>query len=618
MSANILDAGEWANVGAYLVYSNWTINRMDPYVSGNAYVAGFVANESYWWLSDATDARIYRYNRTTGSYIGYFSTGTVNAAPIGLDLVGEYLYTTDATDDEVYKFYASNGTNASSFSFDTSATGNNAPQGITHNSSHFFIVDTQDDEVYIYNFSGYSSGNFDTASTGNDGVNGIFYNGSSILTTDTVDLNIYVFSITGTPQGNYSYLTMYAAGINAPYGIWGDGINYYISDYTSSDILNFSSNWIVQPMHPMQWLEGTKNGAANDVVGAYTHYKRPRITTRNSIPDSTMNFSTSAVNGTYLLYCWNTTSGAAYGYANNYKNLTYYLISYWSNANELTDSISLYSKEVAITTSRPFLNVTYSAAAAPFVPAFFLNITSPLNNTIYACGTNILLNVTPYGNATGYDIEYSYDHGVNNISLGSTSNGTWIADFLGTGFATGLHNITVYGYNGSVINSSYVNFSIGACASAISFTVFTLGGGGNSTNSNITGSNYTEGYYFNATGGWSELVPPCADANPIYCQDGANKPIYSVLNTGTSTINFFMKLALGSLPSTIELCANATGEVGVTIDESNCDFSTAYNEGAFLSMGDIPAGKMMNITIYANFTNALSMLEENINELTSS
>lgn len=96
----------------------------------------------------------------------------------------------------------------------------------------------------------------------------------------------------------------------------------------------------------------------------------------------------------------------------------------------------------------------------PFVPVFWVNITSPLNNTEYAFGTNILLNVTGYGNATAYSFEYSYNYGLNNITLGSAANGTPISDFLGTGFSAGLHNITVFIYNGTVINQSFVNFSI--------------------------------------------------------------------------------------------------------------------------------------------------------------
>jgi hypothetical protein len=92
------------------------------------------------------------------------------------------------------------------------------------------------------------------------------------------------------------------------------------------------------------------------------------------------------------------------------------------------------------------------------------------------------------------------------------------------------------------------------------------------------------------------------------------------LNTGTAEFDFMMKLDSGT-PSTIDICANATGEVGVTIDADAvaCDLTLGYNSGGFLNLGSIPAGKRMNVTIYANFTNALySDSYSDVNKLSSS
>lgn len=622
MSANDLDAGEWAKVGAYLVYSNWTTSKLDFYVasSGNPY--GLTANSSYWWiLRDSTDT-IFKFNRTTGAYISSTSITATATDPRGIDTIGNYLYVADYGTSNVYEYFGKNST-YTGFTFDTAAAGAANIMGIANNGSSFFITDTTDNDIYQFLLDGTFISNFDVAAAGNTNPRGLTYNGSSLLTSDYQDDVLYVWDTMGTAQGNMNYTTSAANSIASNiYGIYSDGSNYYLADNPKAEIYNFSIDMKLQQMHPMQWLEGTANGVANTVVGAYTFNKEPTIAWRNSVPDSTMNFSTSAINGTYRLYCWDTTSGATYGYANDYKNLTYYLRSYWSNANELTDSISLYSKTVAITTSRPFLNVTYDAASSPFVPVFFLNVTSPLNNTAYMCETNILLNVTPYGNATGYDIEYSYDHGVNNISLGSTANGTWIADFLGDDFSTGLHNITLYGYNGSVINTSYVNFSIGWCPSALGFTVLTLGGGSNTTNSSETANgNWTEAFYFNSSSMHSQLVRPCANPDgTTNCQSGMAKPIYSILNTGLDHFDFFMKLTTSLSGTGIRLCANSSGaEVGGGL-VSVCSFSGEGNLNAtswIRLANELDRGAYLNVTLYANFSGVLGGVYSRVNVLNS-
>jgi hypothetical protein len=149
----------------------------------------------------------------------------------------------------------------------------------------------------------------------------------------------------------------------------------------------------------------------------------------------------------------------------------------------------------------------------------------------------------------------------------------------------------------------------------ISFTVFTLGGGGNFTTSMITSyGNSTEAYYYNATGLYSPLVKPCANANAVtYCQNGMNTPQYSVINTGNTQFKFYMKLNQPLAVNNVKLCANSSGSGGTSNTLATCVFGAgASDEGnlngtSWLFLGDVPASgnARLNITSYMNFSYVL-------------
>lgn len=153
--------------------------------------------------------------------------------------------------------------------------------------------------------------------------------------------------------------------------------------------------------------------------------------------------------------------------------------------------------------------------------------------------------------------------------------------------------------------SMYANYTI--YYPTISFTVFTLGGGSNSTNSNGTIQNYTEAIYFNATSLNQWWIKPCANADGITnCQIGITKPIYRIVNTGTVAINYFLKLNSSLSGTPFKSCANSTANGGtVTATVSTCDLSGTegnLNATAWLLLGNIGTNAQLNVTRYANLS----------------
>lgn len=160
---------------------------------------------------------------------------------------------------------------------------------------------------------------------------------------------------------------------------------------------------------------------------------------------------------------------------------------------------------------------------------------------------------------------------------------------------------------------------------SVAFTVWTLGGGGNSTNSNPTSpGNSTEGYYFNATGLYHPLVKPCANADAVTnCQNGMNKPMYRISNTGSLALTgFWMKLSTSNSGTGIKVCANSTGTASVLGTVAACDLTStegSLNSSGWLQLASaVPLLGDLNITVYANFSYVLGGSYNNINYLNGS
>jgi hypothetical protein len=87
---------------------------------------------------------------TPGTYTGtsFDTAASGNGNPQGIAPYNDFFWITDQSDAEVYK-YQTDGTYTGT-SFDTAASGNALPMGIAHYTGFFWITDTGDAEVYKY------------------------------------------------------------------------------------------------------------------------------------------------------------------------------------------------------------------------------------------------------------------------------------------------------------------------------------------------------------------------------------------------------------------------------------------------------------------------------------
>jgi hypothetical protein len=175
---------------------------------------------------------------------------------------------------------------------------------------------------------------------------------------------------------------------------------------------------------------------------------------------------------------------------------------------------------------------------------------------------------------------------------GTTFPGSWLAPNLANSYTPSW-----YAY--------YDNDPTGCGSPTISFTIFTLGGGSNSTNSNNTIQNYTEAIYFNATSLNQWWIKPCANADGVTnCQTGPTKPIYRIVNTGTVAINYFLKLDSSLSGTPFKSCANSTANgAGITNTVSICDLSGTegnLNATSWILLGTLATNAELNVTRYAN------------------
>jgi hypothetical protein len=196
-----------------------------------------------------------------------------------------------------------------------------------------------------------------------------------------------------------------------------------------------------------------------------------------------------------------------------------------------------------------------------------------------------------------------------------------------TGMAAGTYTYMIYcngnfsGYGTSSLDGTLV---INNPASMFAFTVYTLGGGGNSTNSMSTSlGNSTEAYYFNSSSMYGSLLKPCASADGTSnCQISMVKnPIYRISNTGTVDLTgLYMKLT-GAAGSGIKVCANSSGTAGVTGAVATCDLSSSkgnLNESNWIRLAAaVPQTQNLNVTIYANFTAVQGGVYSTVNSINS-
>jgi hypothetical protein len=281
----------------------------------------------------------------------------------------------------------------------------------------------------------------------------------------------------------------------------------------------------------------------------------------------------------------------------------------WGKIKSSSTTQVLRFAEVTVTRIPAGLEIISPTTAFPLTVEYPMNISIDFSQTYVTEGITVVnitfsnmtstVNCTLLGDAAYVSLNtWRQNCSIANLTMNSYYNLTLITNLLG-----------------SINNATEFNAIYYSPTATISFTVFTLGGGGNFTTSMITSyGNSTEAYYYNATGLYSPLVKPCANANAVtYCQNGMNTPQYSVINTGNTQFKFYMKLNQPLAVNNVKLCANSSGSGGTSNTLATCVFGAgASDEGnlngtSWLFLGDVPASgnARLNITSYMNFSYVL-------------
>jgi uncharacterized protein YcfL len=210
-----------------------------------------------------------------GTHIENINIGAVgNSHSSGITQNGTYFWVSDSSDALVYKYYM-NGTYTGS-NFSTSSSGNNDPIGITQNGTYFWIADSSDSLVYKYYMNGtYTGSNFSTLSSGNDDITGITQNGTYFWIADYSDALVYKYSMADLESPTYSSnsvdsteigsSTVFSLTINDNVALHNSGYYKFSTNNTGIWVNDSSINFITTP----QTIETTKtlNSTAGISIG---------------------------------------------------------------------------------------------------------------------------------------------------------------------------------------------------------------------------------------------------------------------------------------------------------------------------------------------------------------
>ncbi len=206
ISGNYENSGTFTHNGGTVTFASTTATTtytnfsFDTAASGNANSYGLTYSQGFFWSTDYTDDEVYKYTSSgiyTGTSFDTAASGNTDAASIVS--VADFFYIVDETGAEIYK-YTLDGTYTGT-SFDTAASGNGDPIGITYVNSFFWVTDGVDNEVYKYTLDGtYTGTSFDTAASGIGDAYGITYANGFFWVSD-YSTGVYKYTLDGTYTG---------------------------------------------------------------------------------------------------------------------------------------------------------------------------------------------------------------------------------------------------------------------------------------------------------------------------------------------------------------------------------------------------------------------------------
>jgi hypothetical protein len=414
----------------------------DTAASGNGAPVGITWDGTYFWVTDNTDAEVYRYN-ANGTYSSFsFDTGASgNTALLGITWDGTYFWTTDSADEEVYRYNA-NGT-YSSFSFDTAGSGNSNPTGIIWDGTYFWVTDNTDDEVYRYNANGtYSSFSFDTAGSGNTVPVGGTWDGTYLWVTGNGTAEVYRHNSDGT-YSSFSFDTA-GSGNASPYSIAWDGTYFWLADFTDAEVYKYDGTSGTWPPWQSAAQQGTTTSQAInfDSFTGGTDWGTVTVggdVTTGSITVRVLGADSQPING----YSCNVAAGSCsinlsgldpVGTANHATIYLQATLNYSGGSPELQS-----------------WGVSFSSAVVPTL------VTNAATNVATSSAT-LNGNITNTGGHTGAGTSHGFAYGTSTnltgANVATTSLGTYSASGAFTHNLTGLTPGTTYYFRPFAVNEA--------------------------------------------------------------------------------------------------------------------------------------------------------------------
>ena len=178
------------------------------------------------WVVDQTAAKVFQYS-TEGPLLDEFPLAPSNQDATGIATAGSNFWVLDAEDKKVYR-YNLDGTPESS-PFDIT-TANTELAGIATDGISIWILDTGTG-VFRYSTAGVYQGQTFTLENDNTGASGLTTDGTTIWVVDEDADRVFSYTTNGVPLGSFNV----APALN-PQGVANDGTNIWVVDRTTNRI----------------------------------------------------------------------------------------------------------------------------------------------------------------------------------------------------------------------------------------------------------------------------------------------------------------------------------------------------------------------------------------------
>ncbi len=237
----------FANTGTTTHYTGVSF---DTAGSGNSQPDGTVYAEGFFWIHDASDSAVYKYN-PDGTYTGtqFSVAGTVSGSAWGLAYVDGQFLVSNYTTKIAYWYSAAGSYTGNNFSLSAVA---GSPVGMTYAEGFLWVV-SYGSSIYKYTADGtYTGTTFSVAGSGASQVYALTYAKGFLWLADSADDLIYKYNLDGTYTG--IFFDTAGSGSVVAYGLTYANDFLWLTDVTNSQVYKFGFG--------SQILSGTMTGSS--------------------------------------------------------------------------------------------------------------------------------------------------------------------------------------------------------------------------------------------------------------------------------------------------------------------------------------------------------------------